>query len=124
MTPALRRPRGRRPPNPPESPGSRKRPCARGRRPDPGSPAADRDRMEARHSNPSGPNAPLAALAVLPNRGPAQEFLRALAGSRAFEVMTEWTSYPPVSKLESQVRQMRAEVVLIDVSTNLGQAAA
>jgi len=80
--------------------------------------------MEARHSNPPGPNAPLAALAVLPNRTLAQEFLRALAASRAFEVMTEWTSYPPVSKLESQVRQTRPEVVLIDVSTNLGQAAA
>jgi len=64
----------------------------------------------------------LAALAILPNRGLAQQFLHALQQSRAFQITAEWTSYPPVSKLELQLRQARPEVILIDVSGNLAQA--
>lgn len=78
--------------------------------------------MEARSSNSTAPGSQLAALAILPNRALAQQFLQALAESHAFHITAEWTGYPPVSKLESQLRQRRPEVLLIDVSANLSQA--
>jgi pilus assembly protein CpaE len=82
--------------------------------------------MSARISNSNGVThrTQLTALAILPNRTLAQQFLRALSQSQAFQIAAEWTSYPPVSKLVAQLRQARPEVVLIDVSTDLAQAAA
>jgi pilus assembly protein CpaE len=67
--------------------------------------------------------APLAAVAILPNRSLAQEFLGALSEGQAFRIASEWTSYPPVFKLEAQLRQARPEVVLIEVSADLAQSA-
>jgi len=66
----------------------------------------------------------LAAVAILPNRSLAQQFLRALPESRAFHIAAEWTSDPLVSKLESQLRQSRPDVVLIDVSADLARSVA
>ena len=80
--------------------------------------------MEARPPSPQGVNAriPLSALAILPNRALAQPFLRALPESRSFQIAAEWTSYPTAARLETQLRQMRPEVLLMDVSANLTQA--
>src|SRR3984893_2733063 len=82
--------------------------------------------MEGRTSNssPAGTPVPLTALAILPNRGLAQPFFHAMSDSRAFQINAEWVSYPPVSKLELQLRQARPQVLLIDVSANLAQAVA
>jgi pilus assembly protein CpaE len=66
--------------------------------------------------------APLAAVAILPNRSLAKEFLGTLHESQTFRIAAEWTDYPPVFKLEAQLRQARPDVVLIDVSTDLAQA--
>lgn len=66
----------------------------------------------------------LTALAILPNRDLAQQFLRTLPQSGAFQITAEWTSYPPIPALESQLRQVRPDVLLVDVSGNLEQAAA
>jgi len=66
----------------------------------------------------------LQALAVLPNRSLAQQFLRALPESRAFQIAAEWTGYPPLDKLEAQLRQARPEVLLVDVTADLEQATA
>src|SRR5690349_13705611 len=74
--------------------------------------------MELRNSNSTASGVQLAALAILPDRALAQQFLHALAESRAFHLTAEWTAYPPVSKLESQLRQRRPEVLVIDVSAN------
>jgi pilus assembly protein CpaE len=81
--------------------------------------------MGARYSPTNGmaKQAPLAAVAILPNRSLAQEFLGALPEGQAFRIAAEWTSYPPVFKLEAQLRQARPEVVLIDVSSDLAQSA-
>ncbi len=68
-------------------------------------------------------NAQLATLAILPNRVLGQQFVRVLSQSRAFQIVAEWTSYPSVSTLETHLRQSRPEALLIDVSTNLQQAA-
>jgi len=63
-------------------------------------------------------------VAILPNRALAQQFLRALPESRAFQIAAEWTGYPPLAKLESQLRQTRPDVLLVDVATDLAQATA
>ena len=68
-------------------------------------------------------NAQLATLAILPNRVLGQQFVRMLNQSRAFQIVAEWTSYPSVSTLETHLRQSRPEALLIDVATNLQQAA-
>jgi len=65
-----------------------------------------------------------ATLAILPNRGLAQQFLNALGGSRAFQIVAEWTGYPSIAKLESQLRHMRPEALVIDISAGLDQALA
>jgi len=69
-----------------------------------------------------GAPAPLTALAILPNRGLAQPFFQAMSESHAFQIDAEWATYPPASKLELQLRQARPQVLLIDVSANLGEA--
>jgi pilus assembly protein CpaE len=82
--------------------------------------------MAAQIPNSNGWTGPaqLTALAILPDRALAQQFLRALSESRAFQISAEWTSYPPVSKLMAQLRQARPDVVLIDVSSNVAQGSA
>ncbi len=80
--------------------------------------------MEALHQDSSGGPKLLTALAILPNRALAQQLVRALPESRAFQIVAEWTGYPAVAKLESQLRELRPDVVLMDVSANLAQAAA
>ena len=82
--------------------------------------------MQARHTNSESPagRQQLTTLAILPNRSLAQQFLRVLPESRAFRIAAEWTGYPTAAKLESQLRDVRPEVVLLDVSANLAQATA
>jgi pilus assembly protein CpaE len=78
--------------------------------------------MPAHHS--SAGCKELTALAILPNRNLAQQFLGALPESRAFHIAAEWTRYPMAAELESQLCEVRPQVVLLDVSTNLPQATA
>jgi pilus assembly protein CpaE len=80
--------------------------------------------MEVNHSNLSPPPRPLTAVAILPNRSLAQQFLRALPESRAFQIVAEWTGYPALAKLDSQLRQARPDVLLVDVTADLAQATA
>ena len=67
--------------------------------------------------------AQIVAVLVAPNRQISEQFLRSTAKSRAFEIAAELTAYPTAQALESKVRQTRAEVVLLDVATNLDTAA-
>jgi len=80
--------------------------------------------MEANRPNLSPPSRPLKAVAILPNRNLAQQFLRALPESRAFQITAEWTGYPDLAKLDSQLRQARPDVLLVDVTADLAQATA
>lgn len=75
-------------------------------------------------SNSSHPSRPLAAVAILPNRALAQQFLRAQPESGAFQIAAEWTGYPPLAKLESLFRQARPDVLLVDVTADLAAATA
>ncbi len=65
----------------------------------------------------------LNALAILPDRTLAQQFLLALSRSRALQISAEWTSYPTVANLMAQLRQARPDVLLIDVASDLAQGA-
>src|SRR5690242_2594526 len=67
--------------------------------------------------------AQLTALAILPDRTLARQFLQALSQSRAFQISVEWTSYPAAVKLMAQLRQAAPDVLLIDVSSDLAQGA-
>ncbi len=80
--------------------------------------------MESSYSNSNLSGRPLKAVAILPNRTLAQQFLRALTESRAFQIDAEWTGYPAFMKLESQLRQVGPDVVLVDVSADLSRATA
>ncbi len=80
--------------------------------------------MEGPLPNSNGSGRPLKAVAILPNRTLAQQFLRALLESRAFQLEAEWTAYPTVAKLESQLRQAAPDVLLVDVSADLARATA
>jgi CheY-like chemotaxis protein len=78
--------------------------------------------MEGPNNNSNHSARPLKAVAILPNRSLAQQFLRALPERRAFQIDAEWTTYPALAKLESQLRQTGPDVVLVDVSADLSRA--
>jgi len=80
--------------------------------------------MDVPRSNLRSAPGPLTAVAILPNRTLAQQFLRALQESRAFQITAEWTGYPALAKLEGQLRQARPDVLLVDVTADLAQATA
>ncbi len=80
--------------------------------------------MGTRGANSSHSSRPLAAVAILPNRTLAQQFLRALQESGAFQIAAEWTGYPALEKLESLFRPQRPDVLLVDVTADLPAATA
>jgi len=67
--------------------------------------------------------APLTALLVAPDRELASRLGEALAEARSFLVLAELKSYPPLQTLEIRLRQLRPEVVLLDVATDAEAAA-
>src|SRR5438067_9828042 len=60
----------------------------------------------------------LTALLIAPDRDLAQEFANSLVQSRAFQVISELKTYPSQQTLEIRLRQVRPDVVLIDVRSN------
>ncbi len=66
--------------------------------------------------------AELTALLISPDRELAQQFLAAVAQTRAFQILADLKSYPPQQTLEIRVRQLKPNVVLIDLSTDLTTA--
>jgi pilus assembly protein CpaE len=58
----------------------------------------------------------------VPNRQLASEFASALERSRSFQILAELDSYPSQQTLEVRLRQTRADVVLVDLATNLEAA--
>ncbi len=67
-------------------------------------------------------DAPLTALLIAPNRELAENFRRALAETGAFEILAELRAYPPPQTLELRLHQLRPDVVLLDLASNLEQA--
>jgi len=86
-----------------------------GRQPGPSSPPQT--------SNPPEGASELGALLIAPDRNLARQFTDTLPETRTFRVLAELAEYPSRPALESQMEQVRPEVVLIDLGTNLDQAA-
>jgi len=65
----------------------------------------------------------LTSLVISPNRELAQEFSATLPLTRSFHVLAEMKSYPPVQTLDIRLRQLRPDLVFLDLATDLDQAA-
>jgi pilus assembly protein CpaE len=66
--------------------------------------------------------AEIAALLVAPDRALAQQFLATLPQTRAFQILADLKSYPPQQTLEIRIKQLKPNVVLLDLSSDLSAA--
>lgn len=66
----------------------------------------------------------MAALLISPDRKIAEQLWRSAMEAGTFEIVTGLEHYPAPETLETRMRQARAEVLLIDVATDLETAAA
>lgn len=64
----------------------------------------------------------LSALLIAPDREIMQQFQAAVQQTRAFQILAELKSYPPVNTLDVRLRQLKPDIVLIDVASNLAAA--
>lgn len=65
----------------------------------------------------------LTALLVAPDRGLAEAFTATLPATRIFQIVADLKTYPSVQALEMRVRQLRPDVLLVDVATQTDTAA-
>jgi pilus assembly protein CpaE len=66
--------------------------------------------------------AEIAALLIAPNRDLAQQFLATVPQTRAFQIMADLKNYPPQQTLEIRARQLKPQVVLLDLASDLTAA--
>jgi pilus assembly protein CpaE len=64
----------------------------------------------------------LVALLIAPDRELARKFTATLPHTRAFQIMADLKSWPTRQALEIRLRQLRPEVVLLDVASDLDAA--
>ena len=64
----------------------------------------------------------LVALLIAPDRELARQFSATLPRTRAFQIMADLKSWPTQQALEIRLRQLRPEVVLLDVASDLDAA--
>ena len=64
----------------------------------------------------------LTAMMIAPDRELASLFLSSIAASRALQILSDVKSYLPEQTLEMRLRQIKPQIVLIDVASNLEQA--
>lgn len=69
-----------------------------------------------------GSDKEITALLIAPNRDLANEINSALALHRSFQVLGEIKEYPTLQSLEVRMRQLKPQVVLLDVSSDLDRA--
>ena len=74
--------------------------------------------MSARSQN----EAEITALLIAPHREMAQQFLATLPQTKAFQILADLKSYPPLQTLEIRARQLQPHVVLLDLATELSTA--
>ena len=63
--------------------------------------------------------AQITALLIAPNRGLAQELIASLPATRGFQILADLKNYPPANTVEIRLRQLKPEVVLLDLATDL-----
>jgi pilus assembly protein CpaE len=61
----------------------------------------------------------ITALIISPDRRIADEFLESLGRGRTFEIIADLRAYPTVANLDTRIRQLRPDVLLLDVATDL-----
>ncbi|HSW50822.1 MAG TPA: hypothetical protein VLH09_11640 [Bryobacteraceae bacterium] len=66
--------------------------------------------------------AELKAVLIAPDRQLAGHFLSALADTRAFQILADLKKYPSEQALDIRLRQLRPEVILLDVASDLETA--
>src|ERR1700721_160810 len=66
--------------------------------------------------------AEITALLIAPNRDLAQQFLATLPQTRAFQILADLKSYPPHQTLEIRTRQLKPDIVLLDLASDLAVA--
>ncbi len=64
----------------------------------------------------------LLAVLIAPDRELAREFLDTVGRTRAFQILADLKSYPPQQTLEIRARQLKPQVVLLDLATDLAAA--
>ena len=74
--------------------------------------------MSSRPSHEAG----ITALLIAPNRQLAQQLLATLPQTGAFQVLADLKSYPPHQTLDIRCRQLKPNVILLDLSTDLNAA--
>lgn len=66
----------------------------------------------------------IAAFMISPNRRIADDFLESLGRGRAFEIVADLRAYPTQANLDTRIRQLRPDVLFLDVATDLEAAGA
>lgn len=66
-----------------------------------------------------GSQTELTALLIAPKRDLAEQFLSTLNETRSFQILADLKSYPPQQTLDIRLRQLKPDVVLLDVATSL-----
>ncbi|MCU0735964.1 MAG: P-loop NTPase [Methylotetracoccus sp.] len=64
----------------------------------------------------------ITAFMICPSRELAQQFQGTLASTRLFQVLAEMKSYPPAQTLEIRLRQLKPDVILLDLASDLDAA--
>jgi pilus assembly protein CpaE len=67
-------------------------------------------------------NEEIAALLIAPDRVLAQQFLATLPQTRTFQILADLKSYPPQQTLEIRIKQLKPNIVLLDLSSDLTAA--
>src|SRR4030088_1367141 len=68
------------------------------------------------------PQSELTSLVISPNRERAQQFSATLPAARAFHILAEMKTYPPVPTLDIRLRQLRPHLVFLALTTDLDAA--
>jgi pilus assembly protein CpaE len=69
------------------------------------------------------PQTELTSLVISPNRDLAQMFAATLPVTRAFHILGEMKIYPPAQTLDIRLRQLRPDLVFLDLATDMAKAA-
>lgn len=64
----------------------------------------------------------LSALLISPDRELANQFAATIPQTRAFQILADLKSYPPAQTLEMRTRQLKPNLVLLDLSTDMAVA--
>src|SRR5271167_2189613 len=64
----------------------------------------------------------ITAVLIAPDRDLAQQLLNTLPQTRTFQILADLKSYPPQQTLEIRIKQLKPNIVLLDLSSDLNAA--